>query len=87
MGAHPSASDSPANGCWNSIAKVSEVKVPCRGKSAKLVRKPISPRLLDLFRIWFVIGAMKRDEMYAIGVPLCLDDKRPRAHTDGFSLL
>ena len=71
------------------IAEVLGVKVPCRGKSAKLVRKPISPRtsLLDIFRVWFGIGAMKRDEMYAIGVTLCLDDKRPRAHTDGLSLL
>ena len=71
------------------IAEVLGVKVPCRGKSAKLARKPISPRisLLDLFRVWFGIGATKRDEMYAIGSPLGLDDKEPRAHTDDLSLL
>ena len=37
--------------------------------------------------IWFGIGAMKRDEMYAIGIPLELDDNEPRAHTDDLSLL
>ena len=88
-GAPPSTSDSLANGCCNSMAGVLEVKVPCRGKSAKSARKPISPRtsLLDLFRVWFGICTIEGDQMHGIGIPLGLDDKEPRAHAESLSLV